>query len=136
MKRIKIPLLYILSFILSILPVSIYFALNTEKYIKTVPEGIKLTSGIIILLFIVFLKAIDKLKLPSRMVLFGLVFILSYLLNSVLNDMLVFSFLALIGELLDSMCRIFIKRAKAERLTQKTAEKTAEEIKKVLNGRV
>lgn len=132
MKRIKIPLLYLLSFVFSVGPVATYFILNRERYIGTVPEGIKLGAGAIILLVVVFLKIVGKLRMPGRIYLFGLVFIMCYLLKAVLADMLVFSFLALVGEMLDGICHMFIKRARE----RKTAEITAKEIEKVLNGRV
>ena len=41
MKRMKLPLLYILSVLLSVLPVLIYFIVNHDRYIRSVPEGIK-----------------------------------------------------------------------------------------------
>ena len=136
MKKFKIPLLYLLSFALSVLPVAIYFFINVDRYVKTVPDRLKLTTGLICLCLIVFLKVIGKLRMPSRTVLFGMVFLLCYLLESVLDDLLVFSFLALVGEVLDYICQIFIRRAKEDRIAQKSAERTANEIEKVLNGRV
>ena len=47
MKRMKLPLLYILSVLLSVLPVLIYFIVNHDRYIRSVPEGIKLLFGAI-----------------------------------------------------------------------------------------
>lgn len=136
MSKVKIPFLYLVSFILSVLPVSIYFFINGEKYFVTVPERVKLTTGGLMLLIIVVLKVTGKLKMPSRTSVFGIVFILCYLLGNLLEDMLVLSFLALVGEIMDSICQVLIKRAKAQALTDKAAKQTAEEIKKVLNGRV
>ncbi|MBQ7226733.1 MAG: hypothetical protein IJX02_09070 [Clostridia bacterium] len=136
MKKFKIPLLYLLSFALSILPVAIYFFLNRERYFVTLPERVKLTTGLVCLGVIVLLKVMGKLKMPSRAVLFGLVFILCYLMESVLNDMLVFSFLALVGEIMDMICQVFVKRAKEEKATEKMAQATTAEITKILNGRV
>lgn len=136
MKKFKIPLLYLLSFALSILPVAIYFFLNRERYFVTLPERVKLTTGLVCLGVIVLLKVMGKLKMPSRAVLFGLVFIMCYLMESVLNDLLVFSFLALVGEIMDMICQFFIRRAREERIAEKTADKAAEKIERVLNGRV
>lgn len=136
MKKLKIPLLYLLSFALSIFPVAIYFFLNRERYFVTLPERVKLTTGLVCLGVIVLLKVMGKLKTPSRAVLFGLVFILCYLMESVLNDLLVFSFLALVGEIMDMICQVFVKRAKEEKATEKMAQATTAEITKILNGRV
>lgn len=136
MKKSKIPLLYCLSFVLSVLPVSIYFFVNSDRYIKTIPDRIKITAGLVILSVIVILKVIGKLKMPSRTVLFGFVFIMCFLLGRVLNDLIVFSFLALVGEILDSICQIYIRRERERILTEKAANATADKLKKILNGRV
>ena len=136
MKRLKIPILYLLSFVLSIAPVGIYFFLNRHRYFVTLPDKVKITVGLVCLVFIVFLKVMGKFKMPSRAVLFGFVMILCYLMERVLDDLLVFSFLALVGEILDIVCQIFIRKAKEEKLIEKTAERTAGEIERILNGRV
>ena len=136
MKKSKIPLLYCLSFVLSVSPVSIYFFVNSNRYIKTIPDRIKITAGLVILSVIVILKVIGKLKMPSRTVLFGFVFIMCFLLGRVLNDLIVFSFLALVGEILDSICQIYIRRERERILTEKAANATADKLEKILNGRV
>ena len=136
MKRIKIPLLYLLSFVLSVLPVAIYVLANKERYFVTVPDRVRLSAGLICLCVIVFLKVMGKLRMPSRAVLFGLVCVMCYLLERVLDDLLVFSFLALVGEVLDMCCQAIIRREREKRLVQKTAQATTSEITKILNGRV
>ena len=136
MKRFKIPLLYLLSFVLSIAPVGIYFFINADRYFVTLPDKVKITVGLACLVFIVFLKVMGKLRMPSRTVLFGFVMIMCYLMERVLDDLLVFSFLALVGEVLDLICQHFIRKAREERLLEKSAKRTAEEIERVLNGRV
>ena len=136
MKKFKIPLLYLLSFVLSVLPVLVYFFANADRYFVTVPDRVRLSCGLVCLGVIVFLKVMGKLKMPSRAVLFGLVTVLCYLLERVLNDLIVFSFLALVGEVLDMVCQAFIKKAKEDRLIEKSAERTAKEVERALNGRV
>lgn len=136
MKRLKIPLLYLLSLVLSIGPVLFYFFANLDRYVQTAPQGIKVSCGFALLFVISFLKVIGKLKIPSRIYVFAIVFLLSYLLKDILKDLIVFSLLALIGELLDSACQALIRKAKEERLIDKTAERSAKEIKRVFSGRV
>jgi hypothetical protein len=126
----------LLSFVLSIAPVGIYFFLNRHRYFVTLPDKVKITVGLVCLVFIVFLKVMGKLRMPSRAVLFGFVMIMCYLMERVLDDLLVFSFLALVGEVLDLICQHFIRKAREERLLEKSAKRTAEEIERVLNGRV
>ena len=135
-KGLKIPLLYLLSFLVSVFPVAIYFFVNADRYFVTVPDKVKITTGLICLCVIVFLKVMGKLKMPSRAVLFGLVTVMCYLLERVLNDLIVFSFLALVGEVLDMICQYYIKREKEKRIAEKTAQITSREIEKALNGRV
>ena len=136
MKRFKMPILYLLSFVASVLPVAIYFFANSERYFVTVPDKVKLTVGLVCFGVIVLLKVMGKLKMPSRAVLFAFVMVMCYLLERVLDDLIIFSFLALIGEVLDMICQHFIKKAKEERLLQKSAERTANQIERILNGRV
>ena len=136
MKCLKIPLLYLLSFVLSVCPVGVYFFVNADKYISTVQEGIKLGAGAVLLLIIVLLKVMGKLRVPSRVTLFGLVFTLCYLLQGILSDLIVFSFLALVGEMADTVCQVVIRRTRAEQVSQKNAQRTADEVKKALSGRV
>ena len=136
MKRLKIPLIYISSFLASTLPVLIYFFINMDKYVKTIPDRVKLSFGGIIVLGIVVLKVLGKLKAPSRLIGFGIVFILCYLLEALIQDLMVFSFLAFIGELLDLCFQVYLKKHKKDKENEKAAQKTAEAIEKVLNGRV
>ena len=136
MKKLKIPILYLLSLFFSIGPVLIYFLVNLDRYVQTAPQGIKVSCGFGLLFVIAFLKVMGKLKIPSRIYVFAIIFLLSYLLKDVLKDLIVFSFLALIGEMLDGVCQGMIKKARVSRTEEKTAQKTAQEIERVLSGRV
>ena len=136
MKKFKIPLLYLLSFALSVLPVGVYFYANRHRYFVTLPDRVKITVGLVCLVFIVFLKVMGKLRMPSRAVLFGAVMIMCYLLERVLGDLLVFSFLALVGEILDMVCQHFIRKEREKRNAQRVAKATAQEVERVMNGRV
>lgn len=136
MKLFKIVLLHILSVVLSICPVMIFFFINLDLYVTTRYEGIKLASGGIVLLVIVILKVLGKLKIPSGIVLYGIGFILVYLLSAIIKDLIIFMFLALVGEILSTICNAVIKSSKKKLEREKTASITAEEIKKVIGGRV
>lgn len=112
MKWFKLSLLYLLSFIVSISPLLIYFIKNHESYVSTGYDAIKLMSGGVILSFILILKVVKKLKIPSGVVLFSLICVLSYLLAPIIKDLTVLSFLALVGELGDLVVQAFIAREK------------------------
>ena len=131
-QKFKIIGLYVLSFLCSVLPVTIYFAINHAKYISTVPAKIKLGIGAVVLIVIVALKLAGKLKINSRIVVFGIVFALSYLLDSILNDLIIFSGLALLGEALDMIVGIFIKREKRQIAVNETAQANADAMEKVI----
>lgn len=141
--RIKIILLYILSFVCSVAPVTVYFCINHNKYIMTVPDKVKLSIGAVIVAIIVVLKLIGKLKVNSRIAVFATVFLLAYLLEAVLADLLVFSFLALCGEIADTIIMAIVKKMKRDLLVKESAEvnaqanaKEMEEAFKRLSGRV
>lgn len=131
-QKFKIIGLYVLSFLCSVLPATIYFAINHAKYISTVPAKIKLGIGAVVLIVIVALKLAGKLKINSRIVVFGIVFALSYLLDSILNDLIIFSGLALLGEALDMIVGIFIKREKRKLEVNETAQANADAMEKVI----
>ncbi len=136
MRKNKLIFLYLLSFVLSIAPILTYFIINMDRYVSTTYEGIKLFSGGVILAFILLLKVIGKLKIPSGVCLFGILFVLSYLFSAILQDLMIFSLLALCGEVADSIIGIFISREKRRLAEQRNASLTAKEVERVLNGRV
>ena len=45
LEKVKIPALYVLSFLCSVLPVLIYFIVNNERYIRTTPDKVKILFG-------------------------------------------------------------------------------------------
>jgi uncharacterized membrane protein YdcZ (DUF606 family) len=135
MKKMKIPLLYVLSFLCSVMPVLIYFVLNHESYISTTPERIKLLFGGILAVAIVITKMLGVFKINSGIMLFSLVFVFSYLLEGIISDLLIFSFLALVGEVLAFIVRQVIKAEKTKSDEEKT-EKMIENAVNKTSGRV
>lgn len=135
LEKVKIPLLYTLSFLCSIFPVIIYFLINKERYVSTTPERVKLLFGGILVVAILIIKTLGHLKIKSALLFFGAVFVLSYLLNSIIMDLMVFSLLAFVGEALSVGVKILIRRQK-----QKEKEEKAESIIKSavqsISGRV
>lgn len=132
MKR-KLGFLYIGSFIASIAPLLFVLISRWNVYTKAPQDTVKLCIGGVICLFFIFLKVIGKLKMPSRIVLYGLVFALVYLLKAVIDDLLLLSGMALLGELFD---RVFfqkaIKRTKETILIEKTSVATSEKVEEVI----
>lgn len=136
MKRLTLPLLYILSFALSLGPVLVFFFINMEKYISSVEDAVRLSFGGALILGVVILKVVGLLRMPPRIVLFALICAGSYLLHSIISDLIIFSFLALVGEIGDSICQIFIRKEKERRAIEKTAQATATALTDRFTGRV
>jgi len=132
-KRILILFLYICSFVCSIAPIVIYFAVNSEKYIKSPEDTVKLCFGGLICLFLVAIKVMGKLKLPSSTLTFGIVFLLAYLLKSITDDLLIFSFLALVGDIGDKIFfMIPISKIKKNMEYERTADITAAKVNEAM----
>lgn len=121
MKRFRIVILYLMSFMVSISPLLIYFIANRDRYVCTRYDAIKLFSGGLIVVFILLLKVLKKLKIPSGVFLFSLICVLSYLLKPIINDLMIISFLALVGELFDLIIQALISREKRKQASMETA---------------
>lgn len=128
MKRFKIFVLYLTSFLVSVSPLVTYLAIHKDRYFCTKYDAIKLFSGGVIILFMIILKTLKKLKIPSGVFLFGLICVLSYLLTPIIRDLTTLSFLALVGEIGDVIIQAFISREKRRLI----ANETAKELKQIL----
>lgn len=135
MKKMKIPLLYVLSFLCSIMPVLVYFLINHESYISTTPERVKLLFGGILAVAILITKTIGVLKINSGITLFALIFAFAYLLEGIIDDLLIFSFLALVGEVASFVVKLIIK-AQREKDKKQEAEEAIEKVLTKTSGRV
>ena len=138
--RLRLVLLYIGSFIVCVAPLLVCFIVNWDKYTKTPGDTVKLCIGGLIAVFFLFLKVIGQLKMPRRLVLFGIVFVMAYLLQAILDDLMLLSGMALAGEFLDFVCfQRAIRITKENILVGKTADATTAQVEEVLKkyiGRV
>ena len=126
-------LLYVCSFVASVLPVLIALVIRWPTYVQTPPDAIKLGAGIIIGAIIVIMKLVGKLHMPRRITCFSIVFMLTYLLGPVLDDLMLLSGLALLGEFVDFVFfQTAIKKHKEDQLVDKTSSATAEQLEEVL----
>ena len=141
--RTKLIFLQIGSFLVSVAPLLVVIILKWNSYTSEPSDSIKLGVGCMIGLVFVLLKAVGKLKMPSRIVSFGIVFIMSYLLKAILDDLILLSGMALAGEFLDMIIfQPFIKKIKEKIQIGKQANATTAQMEEVLkqylgsNGRV
>ncbi len=135
MKRFKIFILYLCSFVVSVSPLLTYFIVNRDRYICTRYDALKLFSGGLIIAFMLLLKVLKKLKIPSGVFLFSLLTVLAYLLKPIISDLMVLSFLALVGELGDLVIQAIISREKRKLQAKETASAVEDAIVKRI-GRV
>ena len=111
---------------------AIFVAFHVKNYISTPADAIRLTAGGLIVALILLLKILGKLKIPSRITVFSFVFVLSYLLNPLIRDICILSFLALLGEGLDMILGAFIKREREKEATEKIAKETVTKLEKII----
>lgn len=131
--KARLLFLYIGSFLASIAPLAVCLVLNWGRYTKTPGDTVKLSCGGIILAILVFLKVVGKLKMPRRIVLFGIAFIMAYLLQAVLEDLILLTGMALLGEFIDYMLfQRAIKITKENMFVGKTAEVTTAQVEEVI----
>lgn len=140
--RVKLIFLQVCSFIVSIAPLIIILALKWNDYTETPSDTTKLCFGGIIIAVLVFIKAVGKLHMPNRIVFFGILFILSYLLQDLMKDFTLIMGMALAGEIIDHVFfQRLIKHTKEAIVIGKTADATSDKIEEVMkkyigNGRV
>lgn len=139
--KIKLLILRVCSFLVSIAPLAIIFILRGDTYLQKPYDAVKLTIGGVLIVIFLIMKVTGKLKMPRRIVLFFIVFIMSYLLKNIMDDIILISGMALAGEFVDYVAFQYPIKKLKERITiGKTADATAEKIeqvmKKYVGGRV
>ena len=130
--KIKLALLCVLSYIVSILPLIITFAMNFGKYTESVEATLKLTVGGIIVLVLLLVRTIGR-TLPKGIGATLTAFVLAYLLQAILADLVLLLGMFLLGEVLDVIfLRRNIAKIREDILVDKTANATAERVEAVL----
>lgn len=132
-QKIKLYVLYFVSFIVSAAPLAVTFAINFDKYTATVAESVKLTVGGIIVLVLLFLKAVNKLSTPKGIVGPLIAFMLAVMLEAILHDLALLLGMYLLGEAIDLIClRWYIKKLDEDIKIGKTANATAKQVEEVI----
>lgn len=134
LKRRRLAL-YVASFFVSVLPVLFVVWINRADYVATIGQTIKMAAGGAMAAVFVIMKVMGKLKMPRRVVAFALIFLMAYLLEPVLTDLMFLSGAAFGGELADEI----IFRQKIAKITKKinieeTSDATAKKIESVLQN--
>jgi chromate transport protein ChrA len=131
--KLKKLLLQVLSFVFSIAPLAAVFFKNSERYVSSVTDAVKLSLGVILIIVFVALKAAGKLKIPRRITGYAIAFGLCYLLANVLPDLLLITGAALVGEVIDVLIFTpWIARVEKKILIEETADATAGKVEEIL----
>lgn len=139
---LRLAVLYVASFLTSVLPLIICFVVNADKYIKTPSDAIRLCTGGAIAGILMLFATIGKLPVPRRITGLGVALIIAYLMQNILSDLILLLAMALLGELIN--CIFFSRAIRLTReniLIGKTADVTATQVEEVIkkyvgNGRV
>ena len=86
----------------SFTPLMVTLGVNWEKYAPTEYEGIKVGFGAVLIVVFMLIKTLDRLpksKNTKMIMFFGILFALSFLFKSVIDDLFLLSGMALAGEL-------------------------------------
>lgn len=139
-KKSKILLLSFISFLVSAAPLIITFFINFDEYTKNVSATVKLTVGGIIVLGLLGAKALGR-ALPHGILMATIAFVLAYLLQAILHDLVLLLGMYLLGACLDTIfIQGHIKRLREDMLIDRTADATAKQVeeivKKYVGGRV
>lgn len=113
--RVKYVIVSLCSYITFIGPLLITVLLNHERYIKSTESAVRLSVGGMIAALIILLMVLGKMKIPRRIVAAAAICVMSYLLESLLQDLFLLSGMWLLGELIDFL---FFRTA-LERLRKK-----------------
>lgn len=125
--KVKLAVLYLFSFLSCSLPLIAVFIARSDRYISSLSDAVRLSVGGVVCLFFLFLKAIGKLHMPRRIVLYAFLLVMVYLMEPVIFDLKVLCLAALAGELLDYMIfQNLIRRERERQLIGRTAQATTE----------
>ena len=138
--RLRLFVLFLARLAVLIGPLCAVLGINRERYFTTVAEGVALAIGGGICVLFVALLVLGAIKPPGALYMFGIVFLLSYLMKPILSDLFLLSGIAFCSKLADFVVMEPLWRATRARIgMQKAAKTTAAELGEVLSqysGRV
>ena len=138
--RVKLALLCAVSYVMSVAPLLVTFAFNLDKYTASTEATVKLTFGGLIVLALLLMRTLGR-ALPQGIGGALTAFVVAFLLEAILADLVLLLGMFLLGESLDIIfIRRKISKLREDILVDKTATATAEQVemifKKYSGGRV
>ncbi len=139
--RLRLFAMFLLRMTVLVGPLCTVFAINRERYFATVAEGVSLAIGGGICVLFVMLLVLGVIKPPGALYMFGLVFLLSYLMKPILADLFLLSGIAFCSKLVDfvvmeSICRATRARIGARTVASTTVAALDEVLSRRYSGRV
>ena len=130
--RTRLFFLHIGSFAASAAPLICALIINREKYFSEPSDSVKLGVGAMLALLFIALKVFGKLKVPRRIIAFGGVFVMSYLLSPLLSDLVLLSGMAFLGEGIDLVFFAgAIRKTREKILIGKAADATSDRVEEL-----
>lgn len=125
--RLRLAVLYALSFLVSVAPIMTLLVVNSDRYIRCLGDAVKITFGGIVIFVILAVKTVGKLRLPGRLMTSTVLLLLCWLFSTVIPDLMLILTVWWGSEAADFV--IFtplIKRTKENILIQRTANAVKE----------
>lgn len=138
--RLRQLVLFLARLAVLIGPLCSVLVANRERYFTTATEVVQIALGGTICIVFVVLLLLGVLKPPGTLFVFGLVFLMSWLLAPLLQDLFLLSGIAFASRFFDwALIEPLCRANKAKIGIRKTAQTTATEVEDVLKryiGRV
>lgn len=128
--KTRLTVLKASRFVTSITPVMIAFVVNWAQYVNTMYNGIKLSAGAVIAISVLAIQTFGKIQIKNRVVVLAIIFLLAYLLDVILQDLLLLSGLALFGEVASLGFVPFINKIEQQIENENTENVIAKAIKR------
>lgn len=130
--RVKLAILCALSYAVSVFPLLVTFFANWEKYTVSYAATLRLTAGGVIALALLLGRTLGK-SLPKGIGGTLVLFLLAFLLEAIISDLVLLLGMFLLGECMDAMFfRRKIKQLREHIVIVKTADATAERVEAVI----
>lgn len=112
------------AFLLSVLPVSVVILAKWELYTAQPAAAFKLGVGGIMVGAVILLAVLGRLKIPGDVAVLAFTVVLLWLLRTVLDDLLLLSFVLLCGRVGDKLLTAtYVRRVRRELEAREAAER-------------
>lgn len=139
-KRHNRTLLFFLclgGFLSSVTPLLVLMIVKWDVYTAIPGGSIRLCAGGMFVAALLLYKVMGKAKLPSRLTVFAVALVLSYLLAALLSDLTLILWMSLLGEALDTfLFAPAAKRVRSRIEREKCADATAGRVEELLKNYV